>query len=259
MGADGVTPTSVEAFSPVVSGFWRAAFSGEDVVPREAAFTVAVNADLSEDRRAMVLRAADGTVRAALTPSLAEAVGLSAQRHEPWPRSEADLRRALAEAGVALHPADNLFYFSRAGLDMLLDEDPHPGVRQLSDADAALFARFQSSAPEQDLDDAYVELDHWAVFGAFAQDRLVTAASMYPWGDARIADLGVVTLPAFRRRGHARAVVRALCRHAAQQGYEPQYRCQLDNHASLAVAKAAGLTHFGTWEVISPDCRLGVA
>jgi hypothetical protein len=44
-----------------------------------------------------------------------------------------------------------------------------------------------------------------------------------------------------------------MCKHAAQKGYEPQYRCQLDNHASLAVAKAAGLTHFGTWEVVSRD------
>lgn len=236
-------------FSPVVTDFWRATFSGADVPPRDADFAVAVNADLSEDRRVMVLHTTDGTVRAVLTPSLADAAGICEAR----PRSEADLRRALSGAGVALHPADNLFYFSQADLDTLLGEDPHPGVRQLSDADAALFARFQSSASEQDLDDAYVELDHWAVFGAFAQDRLVTAASMYPWGNARIADLGVLTLPAYRRHGYARAVVRALCKHAAQQGYEPQYRCQLDNHASLAVAKAAGLTHFGTWEVVSPD------
>ena len=236
-------------FSPVVTDFWHATFSGEDVVPRDAAFTAAVNADLSEDRRIMLLRTTDGAVRAVLTPSLADAVGLRDLR----PRSEADLRRALSEAGVALHPADNLFYFSRADLDTLLGEDPHSDVRQLSDTDAALFAQFQSSASEQDLDDAYVELDHWAVFGAFAQDRLVTAASMYPWGNARIADLGVLTLPEYRQRGHARAVVRALCKHAAQKGYEPQYRCQSDNHASLAVAKAAGLTHFGTWQVVSPD------
>jgi RimJ/RimL family protein N-acetyltransferase len=235
-------------FSPVVTDYWHATFSGDDVLLRDATFTVAVNAGLSEDRRVMVLRTTDGAVAAVLTPSLADAVGVCESR----PRSEADLRRALSEGGVALHPADNVFYFSRADLNTLLDEGPHPGVRRLSGADAALFAQFQSSAPEQDLDDAYVEMDHWAVFGAFAQGRLVTAASMYPWGGARIADLGVLTLPAYRRRGHARAVVRASCKHAAQHGYEPQYRCQLDNHASLAVAKAAGLTLFGTWEVVSP-------
>ena len=47
--------------------------------------------------------------------------------------------------------------------------------------------------------------------------------------------------------------MRASYRYAAEHGYEPQYRCRLDNHASVALAEAAGLTHFGTWEVISPD------
>ena len=236
-------------FSPVVTDFWYATFAGERAAPTDAAFTVSVNAELSEDRRVMVLRTTDGMVRAVLAPSLADALGFSELR----PPSEADLRRALSEAGVALHAPDNLFYFSRTDLDVLLAEDPHPDVRRLSGADAELFAQFQSEAPEQELDEAYVELDHWAVFGAFAQDRLVAAASTYPWGNARIADLGVLTLPAYRRRGHARAVVRALCKHAAQQGYEPQYRCQLDNYASVAVAKAAGLTHFGTWELVSAE------
>jgi len=81
----------------------------------------------------------------------------------------------------------------------------------------------------------------------------MSAIRAYPWGNARIADIGVLTLPAHRGRGHGRAVVRALSKHAAQSGYEPQYRCQLDNHASLAVAKAAGLTHFGTWQVVSTE------
>ncbi|GGT45227.1 hypothetical protein GCM10010207_51840 [Streptomyces atratus] len=75
------------------------------------------------------------------------------------------------------------------------------------------------------MDDAYVELAHRAVSGAFADERLVRAASMYPWDDSTVADLGVLTLPSFRGQGHARRVVRAICRHAAGQGHEPQYRC----------------------------------
>lgn len=67
----------------------------------------------------------------------------------------------------------------------------------------------------------------------------------------------MLTLPPFRGRGHARAVVRAIGRHAFERGYEPQYRCQLDNYASAAVAAAAGLTVFGTWEVVSPDSADG--
>lgn len=35
------------------------------------------------------------------------------------------------------------------------------------------------------MDDAYVELDNWAVFGSFEEHRLVSAASMYPWDSAQ--------------------------------------------------------------------------
>jgi len=92
------------------------------------------------------------------------------------------------------------------------------------------------------------------VFGSFEQNRLVCAASMYPWEDnAKIADLGVLTLSAIRGKGHASKVVRSICKYAYDQGYEPQYRCQLDNHISTSLAKAAGLTLFGKWDVISHD------
>jgi hypothetical protein len=49
------------------------------------------------------------------------------------------------------------------------------------------------------------------------------------------------------------AFVRAACRYAYARGLEPQYRCQRDNAASLALAAAAGLTWFGTWEVVAPE------
>ena len=241
-------------FSPVVTDFWRTTFSGARTLSRGEDFTVAVDPGLSEDRRIMMLTTTgDGKVRAVLTPVVADALGLAEPQDPTRPLTEADFRRALADAGVSLHGADNVFYLSDGDRQAVLDEKPHDHVRQLTQADAAMFADFQSSASEQDLDDAYVELDHWAVFGAFAPNRLVTAASMYPWANARLADIGVLTLPPFRGQGHARAVVRASSRYAAQQGYEPQYRCQLDNEASVALAKASGFTHFGTWEVVSAE------
>jgi RimJ/RimL family protein N-acetyltransferase len=239
--------------SPVVTDFWRATFSGTRVLFQEAAFTLAVDSALGSDRRVMVLQTSDGMVKAVLDPSVMQKVGLSPERAMPQSLGEAGFRRALTEAGVLLHDADYLFYYSEADLQALLREDSDGDVRRLTGDDAAVFADFESSASAQDLDAAYVELDHWAVFGAFSQGRLVCAASMYPFWNTRIADLGVLTLPAFRGHGYARAVVRALCKYAAQQGYQPQYRSQLDNEASVALAKATGFTRFGTWEVISPN------
>ncbi|MFK9090952.1 GNAT family N-acetyltransferase [Bacillus salipaludis] len=236
-------------FSQTITDFWRASFLNGDVLYSDEVFTVAINPELSEDRRVMVLETSDGRVMAVLTPALADKVGLYQQQD----LSEPTFRRKLNEAGVTLHGADYLFYFSEADKNVLLEENLEGVLRQLTEQDDAVFSDFQSSASEQDLDDAYVELDHWLVFGSFEQNRLVSAASMYPWENVQIADLGVLTLTPFRGKGHARKVVRSISKYACDQGYEPQYRCQLDNQASTLLAKAAGLTLFGKWEVISPD------
>ncbi|KOY14787.1 GNAT family N-acetyltransferase, partial [Paenibacillus xylanivorans] len=240
---------STPLFSQTITDFWRAQFLNGDVLYSDEVFTVAINPDLDEDSRVMVLETTDGRVMAVLTPAMADKVG-------PYQRqdlSEEIFRRKLNEAGVTLHGADYLFYFSETDKNVLLQENLEGDLRRLTEQDDAVFYEFESSASEQDLDDAYVELDHWAVFGSFEQNRLVSAASMYPWEDnAQIADLGVLTLTPFRGKGHARKVVRSICKYAYDQGYEPQYRCQLDNHTSTSLAKAAGLTPYGKWDVISP-------
>ncbi|CAQ84547.1 GNAT family N-acetyltransferase [Photorhabdus asymbiotica] len=236
-------------FSQTIIDFWRTPFLNGDVIYSDEAFTVTINPDLSEDRRVMVLETSEGRVMAVLTPELADKLGLD-QRQA---LSEVIFRRKLNEAGVSLHGADYLFYFSEADKSVLLQENQVGVLRRLTEQDDAVFSEFQSSASEQDLDDAYVELDHWAVFGSFEQNRLISAASMYPWENAPIADLGVLTLMPFRGKGHACKVVRSISKYAYDQGYEPQYRCQLDNQVSTLLAKAAGLTLFGKWEVISPD------
>lgn len=236
-------------FSLTITDFWRAQFLNGDILHSDDNFTVAADPDLGEDCRVMVLETVDGRTMAVLTPELAVKAGLRKRQG----LSVAAFRDALTEAGVVLHGADRVFHFTEAERKRLALDEPDAGPRRLSSEDEALFAGFQALASEQDLDGAFVELDHWLVFGSFEQDRLVCAASMYPWMDGHVADLGVLTLEPFRGKGHARKVVRSICKHAWDLGYEPQYRCQQDNEASISLAKAAGMTLFGTWEVVSPD------
>jgi hypothetical protein len=219
---------------------------------RDGYLTVFANAKLDSDRRVMVLRKADGMVHVVLTPKLLEKLGPL----DPPVITETLLREKMREAHITLHSADYAFHFTEANKLALLQEAPQAHVRRLSLADEAVFTEFQSLASEQDLDDAYVELDHWSVFGSFENERLVCAASMYPWSGEKIADVGVLTLPTHRGVGHARGAVRAISRYAVEQGYEPQYRCQTDNAASVSLAASAGLTLFGTWEVVSPECTV---
>lgn len=244
-------------FSPTVTAFWRSPLVGGDVLYQDGTLTVVSNAGLAPDRRVTVLTTVDGSlgdvgeVLVALTPDVGALLKISTDQG----LTAASVRAALQDVGVTLHEADCVFHFTQSAASDLLAQTDAPGVRRLTQDDAAAFAAFEAGATEQDLDDAYVELDHWAVFGAFEGDRLVSAASMYPWGDSRLADTGVLTLPEHRGQGHARRVVQAISRYAYSQGYEPQYRCQVDNTASRSLAARTGLTQLGTWEVVSPDAK----
>ncbi|MDR0251928.1 MAG: GNAT family N-acetyltransferase [Brucellaceae bacterium] len=230
-------------FSSAVTDHWKQTFSEGDLLFADADFSITVNPALEDDENGTVLETG-GKTFVSIRPALAAQLELKQNSR----LSAQDFRQKLAENDIRLHGADYLFYFPAGAAAAL---PPQSGtVRQLTQADEAAFAQFCAASSEDDLDAAYVELDHWLVYGAFEEDKLVCAASMYPWNETKLADMGVLTLPAFRGKGHARNVVHAISKHASSLGYEPQYRCQLDNAASVHLAKSAGLHLFGTWDVI---------
>ena len=61
-----------------------------------------------------------------------------------------------------------------------------------------------------------------------------------------VADLGVETAPACRRRGYAKTAVSAVVAHITERGGEARYGCSPDNHASIATARSAGFAPYGT-------------
>ncbi|WP_203568831.1 GNAT family N-acetyltransferase [Aestuariimicrobium ganziense] len=149
--------------------------------------------------------------------------------------------------------ADCIFHYDLAtGAQVRAQADPSE-VRALTEDDRAAFDEFQSRASADDLDAAFVELDHWAVVGAFHDGQLVAAASAYPWRDSPLADIGVLVLPDHRGHGHARTVVHALSREIWRRDHEPLYRCQVDHVASRGVARSSGLTLLGYWTPPSED------
>lgn len=210
----------------------------------EGEVLVALDPALTDLRSVSLLRVEGEATVLSLSPARAEQLELSAS--DRIERGELSAR--LDRAGMVLADPDHLFYLPLAEQTALREEPWDSATRQLTEADAAVFAEFTAQAPEDDLDEAFVELDHWLVVGTFSGERLVSAASMYPWGETLLADLGVITLPEFRGRGLGRATVRAISAAALARGYEPQYRCQLENTASAALARAAGFALFGVWE-----------
>lgn len=232
-------------FSALVQSVWPSATSSATA----DAFHVVVDPALKPTRSVSLLSLADGIRTARLTPDRAAELSLS----DGDAVAADDLTSRLDAAGLELNGADHLYFLPVDEQDAVRAEAPAAGIRELTADDTELWARFVDEAPEDDLDDAYVELDHWLVFGAIVDGRLVAAASMYPWDDSTLADLGVITLPEVRGQGFARATVRAMSAEALRRGYEPQYRCQLDNAASIALAASAGFALYGDWDVVATD------
>jgi len=86
------------------------------------------------------------------------------------------------------------------------------------------------------------------VYGAVADGRVVSVAYAHRSGfmEHQVADLGVETAPAYRRRGYARAVVSAVVEHITRTGGEAVYCCAPDNLASAATARSVGFVPYGT-------------
>lgn len=232
-------------FNECIDAFWQQKFSGNRRIYEGDDLQIAVSAEL-DDEQGMILVPTDGRSRIVVQGEVARRLRLN--ETNAWSMT-AFLDR-LSASGGELCGADHLFYYPASVLADLSAHVLPERVRLLTATDRAAFEAFRAAMPEDDFDTASVELGHWRVFGAFEQDRLVCAGSVYAWWESCLADMGVLTLPEFRGRGHARGVVHAMSMAALGDRLEPQYRCQLDNPASAAVALALGMCLYGTLDEI---------
>lgn len=210
---------------------------------------VRVDERLRDDLVLTLLSVASGPRILTVTPEAATALSLT----DGGVVGADEVRARMRAKRFQLNGADHLFYLPLQEQRSLLSRPNPAGTRRLTGADAADFERFCADAPADDLDESFVEIDHWLVYGTFVEGRMVAAASAYPWHDPRLADIGVITLPDFRGRGLAKRVVSAIARDVLSRGREPQYRCQLDNVPSTALARSAGFARFGEWDVVLAD------
>lgn len=230
---------------PAVLAYWQQIFGRGRCVFDDGRVSLRTDESLGETY-VMILTRHDGTAAVAIAPALAERTGLS----DTAPMALKEVRQRLAESGIGLHDPDYLFYRSPPAAS----PPRQHRVRRLGSDDRDAFKRFQDAASAKDMDDAWVEFDHPVLFGGFDGDRIVCAASMLRWRESPLGDLGVLTLAQARGRGLGRAVVSAIADHAVASGLAPQYRCQTDNSASVALARSCGFELLGEWEVIrTPD------
>ena len=91
------------------------------------------------------------------------------------------------------------------------------------------------------------------VYGVVADGMVVSVAFAHRSGvmEDRIADPGVDTASAYRRRGYAKTVVSAVVEHITRAGGEARYGCSPENYASRATARSVGFVPYGTSLVLS--------
>lgn len=156
----------------------------------------------------------------------------------PAPAALADPRHVEDVIGPledSLGPADLQYGAVRAARSA--------GVRGPLPLSDRVVERALASAPPADrseagFDDGRVE----AIFVALDGEQLLAASGYRQWA-GEVAHMGVVTIPAARRRGLGRKASRAAAGHATDQGLLVQWRSVWTNDASRQLGQSLGLSH----------------
>jgi GNAT superfamily N-acetyltransferase len=121
-------------------------------------------------------------------------------------------------------------------------EASHLG-RALSSSDAVAYRGLVAALDPKKEDISISSSDAFPAFGAFSNDTLCSVASYEVWKPC-IAHIRVATHPNYRRRGFAKAAVRALAAEALENGLILQWRALAWNKNSLSLARDLGFNYY---------------
>jgi GNAT superfamily N-acetyltransferase len=169
-----------------------------------------------------------------------------AARLDPWQLppphagSTDDVAEALGWAQARATPPEEVLYLDPAWLRLPPDRAP---ARPLSAFDRRVFEALCAACTPLEVERAELALDQPQPRGVFVADTLASAASyLLPGGP--IADVGILTHPAHRGHGLARAAAAASCEAALSRDLIPQWWSLVSNPASLAVGRSLGFRHY---------------
>jgi GNAT superfamily N-acetyltransferase len=118
-----------------------------------------------------------------------------------------------------------------------------PHVRALTDADADVVAAFRDACGTDGWSDAAFDKAVLFRAGYFDDGRLVAMAGFRPWS-ATAGDPCVLTLPDYRGRGCAKAVVSHVLSTAFAHEQTPLYQTLESNVAAVGVALSVGYARY---------------
>ena len=154
------------------------------------------------------------------------------------PATAFDARRIAtvlrARAGIAVGPA-SLAYADGASFRPAVHAH---GARELNGEDRELLRRLRDACDSVEWEHSGVDPVGNRVYGVFAERALVAAASWDVRGS--VSNVGVVTHPAHRGRGHGTAAASAVTAQLLDEGQLPQWQTLIDNAPSLRIGQALG-------------------
>lgn len=226
-------------FSNSILKYWHNQYQHCECIFKSHNTSVFISQNLDKNYQAISFQLAEDTITL-VSPNFAQSHSLDEKFN--W-------------ANLNWYGTDQIFYYDVQQLKVVRALPKLYLIRPLTEDDQPIFDKFCKNLPAEDLENTFVALDHWLVYGVFVHDELVAVASMSIWdtNEHKIADLSVITSPKFRQQGHAKRLIRSISQAAIHLGYEPQYRCQLDNASSLALAQSAGLSPLLQWNVVLAD------
>ncbi|MDZ7671822.1 MAG: GNAT family N-acetyltransferase [Halanaerobiales bacterium] len=110
-------------------------------------------------------------------------------------------------------------------------------IRKIDKSFKNKFNELKKECSKDDLEEAQVSLDDDYIVGCFYNNKLISAASYWFWGEG-LADIGVITHPEFRKNGLAKAIISYLTLKGIELNRINIYRHAADNKASKRLALA---------------------
>lgn len=119
--------------------------------------------------------------------------------------------------------------------------------RKLTNNDHYRFSEFHKACPTLDKKNGSVSLSDPIVYGCFVDEKLVSVASLWNWGD-KLSDIGVLTHPDYRNKGYGYNVCQMLLKETDKLFI---WRCDAENLDSYKLALKLGFEEAGTINVLT--------
>jgi GNAT superfamily N-acetyltransferase len=121
-------------------------------------------------------------------------------------------------------------------------------LRQLTTEDQPAFDVFLAQCSAEDKDEGDVAIDHMIAFGIFDGERIAAAGSVFIWRG--FIDIGILTDPAYRKKGFGKALVSACTAHYLAGDKVVGYRHDVINIGSRGIAQGLNFTHYADVDML---------